>query len=58
MNWWMNRIYEAIYPRCEEEEETPDHIVFRCKKIKRIRDVKGRVSEKGMRWENWHRGSG
>ena len=38
-----------------EEEETPDHIVFRCTKIRRVEDERGRrewarkegVGEKG-----------
>ena len=33
---------EAECPRCEVEEETPDHIVFRCRKIKRVKDTRGR----------------
>ena len=40
----MNRIGrsdEAVCPRCEEEK-TPDHIVLRFEKIKRISDVKRR----------------
>ena len=41
-------------PKCEEEEQTPDHIVIRCRKIRRVRDEKGRrewASESGMRWD-------
>ena len=61
--WWLNRIGkldDAVCPGCgeEEEEETPDHIVFRCRKIKRIKDVKGKGRrewgrENGMRWDSW-----
>ena len=33
--WWgckVGHAAESESPRCGEEEETPDHIVFRCKK--------------------------
>ena len=45
-------------PRCREEDETPDHIVFRCRMIKRVKDVEGRdrrkwATEEGMRWDSW-----
>ena len=32
--WWESRIGrtgDTACPRCKEEEETPDHIVFRCR---------------------------
>ena len=32
--WWENRVGRAdgaVCPRCEEEEETSDHIVFQCR---------------------------
>ena len=49
-SWWITR--------CGEEEETPDHIVFRCRKIKRMKYAKGRgrrewVRENGMKWDSW-----
>ena len=49
---------EAGCPRCEEEEETPDHIVFRCRKVRRVKDERGRgrrewAKEAGMRWDSW-----
>ena len=49
--WWENR----ICPRCGEEEETPDDIMFRCRKIKRIKleDVKGREEESGTAGTHW-----
>ena len=31
--WWMHRIGKSVSsecPVCKEEEETPEHIVFRC----------------------------
>ena len=44
--WWENKIgrtLDAVYvPRCREEEETPDHIVFQCVGIKRLKDIRGR----------------
>ena len=41
-------------PRCGEEEETPEHIVFRCGKIRRVKDEKGRrewAIENGDSWD-------
>ena len=32
----------AVYQRCGEEEETPDHIMFRCRNIRRVKDERGR----------------
>ena len=29
-------------PTCGEEEQTPDHIVFCCGKVRRVRDGRGR----------------
>ena len=45
-------------PKCEEEEQTPDNIMFRCRKVRRVRDERGRgrrawASENGMRWDRW-----
>ena len=48
----IERGEEAEYPQCGEEEQTPDHIVFRCRKVRRVRDEKGRrewAEEAGMR---------
>ena len=33
---------DAECPRCGEEEETPEHIVFRCGNIRRVKDERGR----------------
>ena len=43
--WWENRIGRsecATCPRCGEEEETPDHFVFRCRNITRVKNERGR----------------
>ena len=43
--WWnkkIGRVDDAGCPRCGEEEETPEHIVFRCRKVRRVRDERGR----------------
>ena len=42
--WWENKVghvSDAICPKCEREGQTPEHIVFRCKKIKRVKDNPG-----------------
>ena len=31
----------TVCPRCGEEEDTPDHIVFQCRKARRVKDKKG-----------------
>ena len=39
-----------------EEEETPEHIVFRCANIRRVKDEKGRrewARKEAMRWDSW-----
>lgn len=52
--WWkhkMGQAEEAVCPRYREEEETPNHILFRCKRIKRVEDIRGRIErarEKGL----------
>ena len=41
----------------QKEEDTPDHIEFQCKKVKRMKDKKGRrewVRESGLRWDSWN----
>ena len=46
----------AECPKCEEEEQTPDHVMFRCRKVRRVKDEKGRrdwARENGMRWDSW-----
>ena len=48
----------AECPKCGEEEQTPDHIVFRCGKVRRVRDERGRgrrewARENGKRWDSW-----
>ena len=43
--WWddkIGRVEGAECPKCGEEEQAPDHIVFRCGKVRRVRDKKGR----------------
>ena len=56
--WWekkVGRIAEDVYPQCGEEEQTPDHIVFRCGKVRRVKDERGRrvwARENGMRWDS------
>ena len=43
-------------PKFGEEEQTPDHIVFRCRKVRRVRDQRRRrewASGNGMRWDSW-----
>ena len=40
------------------EEDTLDHIVFRCRKIERVKDKEGKgrrewVREVGVRWDSW-----
>ena len=42
MNAKVGQVEDAVCPRCKEEDETPDHIVFRCQAIKRVRDMEGR----------------
>ena len=44
--WWENKIGQtdvATYPRCGEEDDTPDRIVFRCMRIKRMKDMEREV---------------
>ena len=36
----------------------PDHIVFRCRKVRRVKNIEGRgrrawAREAGMRWDSW-----
>ena len=40
----IGRMDDAVCPRCREEEESPDHIVFRYMHmgIKRLKDIQGR----------------
>ena len=58
-NWWENKVgrgVDATCPRCGLEEDTPDHIVFRCRKVERVKDKEGRkelVREVGVRWDSW-----
>ena len=57
--WWndkIGRVEGAECPKCGEEEQTPDHIVFRCGKVRRVKDEKGRrywARENGLRWDSW-----
>ena len=51
--WWGFKVGQVAGG---EEDETPDHIVFRCKKIKRLKDERGRrewVEENNLRWDSW-----
>ena len=54
---WLNKkigwVDNAECPRCGEEEETPDHIVFWCRKVRRVEDERGRREWAGMRWDSW-----
>ena len=48
---------EGRCPRCGEEEQTRDHIVFRCGNVRRVKDETGRrdwARENGLRWDSWH----
>ena len=52
----IGQVEDARCPRCGLEEETPDHIVFRCRKVRRVKDEKGRrewAREVGVRWDGW-----
>ena len=52
----IGRVENAGCPRCGEEEETPEHIVFWCGNIRRVKDEKGRrewARKEGMRWDSW-----
>ena len=59
--WWENKVGCVEDDTCPiarrgEEEDTPDNIVFRCRKIKRVKDQKGRrewVRERELRWDSW-----
>ena len=65
--WWLwgekgmgkkkiGHVEEKVCPKCGEEEQTPDYIVFRCGKVRRVRDGRGRrewARENGMRWDSW-----
>ena len=47
---------DSLCQICGEEEETPDHIVFRCRIIRRVKDERGRgewAREVGVQWDNW-----
>ena len=48
--WWekkIGRAEEDAYPKCGEEKQTPDHIVFRCRKVRRVRDEKDEENGQG-----------
>ena len=57
--WWndkIGRVEGAECPKCGEGEQTPDHIVFRCGKVIRVKDERRRrdwARENGMRWDSW-----
>lgn len=59
---WENnvgRMDDAICPRCGEADDIPDHVVFRCMKIRRIKESElGRTTEGGLAGMSWHRRSG
>ena len=46
-------------PKCGEEAQTPDYMVFRSvpvRKVRRVRDDRGRrewARENGMSWDSW-----
>ena len=57
--WWEKKIgrkEDDTCPKCGEEEQTPDHVVFRCRKVRRVKDERGRrewARKEGMRWDSW-----
>src|SRR5258705_9297189 len=59
--WWgekLGRADDAVCLMCREEDETLDHIVFRCQMTKRVKDMDGRdirkwAMEEGMIWDSW-----
>ena len=57
--WWNDKIGREggeECPKCREEEQTPDHILLRCGKGRRVKDERGRrdwARENGMRWDSW-----
>ena len=47
--WWdekAGQMEDATCPSCRDEDDTPDHIVFRCQMIKTVKDVEGRGKRK------------
>ena len=43
--WWndkIGRVEGEEWPKCGEEDQTPDNIVFRCGKVRRVNDDEGR----------------
>ena len=54
--WWgckVGQVAEAECPRCGEAGETPDHIVIRCREIRKLNDERGRrewMEENYLRW--------
>ena len=57
--WWetkIGRTEEDVCPKCGEEEQMADHIVFHCEKVRRVKDKRGRrgwARENEMRWDSW-----
>ena len=58
--WWENKVGHVdnatCRPKCEREDQTPEHNVFRCKKIKRLKDIRDRrewARVDGMGWDSW-----
>ena len=53
--WWdekIERVEDAGCPRCGEEEDTPEYIVFRCWNIRMVKGENGRREwgrKEGMR---------
>ena len=45
----LGRMDDAVCSRCGEEAETPDHIVLRCRKIKRMKDSEGKGRREWVR---------
>ena len=51
-NWWEKQVgrgVDATCPRCGVERDTPDHIVFRCRKIERVKDKEGKGRREWVR---------
>ena len=54
--WWEEKIgqaEEARRPRCGEEEETPEHVVFWYMGIKRVKEIRKRREWFSLRWDRW-----
>ena len=48
-----NELLPAAGRNGGEKIETPDHAVFRCMKIRRVKDERGEDGVGEMRWDSW-----